>query len=626
MTLEPATDSFRIGFGIRAAGSGAPRPFATRPAISNPEVSVPGHSVVVMTETARARQAIVQPMLWSTGRWGDIARDRDDEQNLADVSFVVLDLETTGKAPSEGGITEIGAVKVRGGVVVSEFQTLVQPPSPIPAFITLLTGISNAMVATAPPLSAVLPSFMEFIRGCVLVAHNAPYDIGFLRSACGRYGYAWPPATVLDTLQLARHVLQQDEVRNHKLASLAELFAASVVPDHRALTDARATVDVLHGLISRIGSLGVHTLGELRRYTRRVPQSTRRKRTLADGLPDGPGVYMFHDDNGRILYVGTSANIRTRVRAYFTAAEKRTRMAEMVARATGVTPVSCTTKLEGRVREIRLIAEHAPPYNRRSRNPEQAGWIKVTVEPYPRLSIVRQVMADGATYLGPFTSRTQADLAVAALHEAFPIRRCMHRLPRHAAAGASACLLADIGRCPAPCVGRIDEPGYAPIADAVRWAITHDARPVVDASLRRAESLAARQRFEEAAVYRDRMMSFLHGAARTQRLSPVASSAELVGAKRRQRGGWEFALVRFGRLAGSAVSPPSANPMPYVEAMRAAGEIVSGGGVPWSAALPEETDLIVRWLEQPGVRLVTLDGTWAMPIAGAQSQLWQQER
>jgi DNA polymerase-3 subunit epsilon len=335
---------------------------------------------------------------------------------------------------------------------------------------------------------------------------------------------------------------------------------------------------------------------------------------------------MFHDDRGRILYVGTSTNIRTRVRTYFTAAEKRTRMAEMVARASGVVPVLCTTRLEGRVREIRLIAEHAPPYNRRSRNPESAGWIKVTVEPYPRLSIVRQVMADGADYLGPFTSRTQADQAVAALHEAFPIRRCMHRLPRHASPIASACLLADIGRCPAPCIGRVDESGYAPIVDAVRAAITHEARPVVEASLRRAVSLSAGHRFEEAAVHRDRLMSFLHGAARFQRMSPIAGSPELVGAKRRERGGWEFALARYGRLAGAAISPPGANPMPYVEAMQAAGEMVSGAGPPWSAALPEETDVIVRWLEQPGVRLVALEGTWAMPISGAQAQLWLHER
>jgi DNA polymerase III subunit epsilon len=572
----------------------------------------------------RSRPAVVQPMLWSTGAGGSMELSLDDLA-LSDVTFVVLDLETTGAAPSEAGITEIGAVKVRGGEVMSEFQTLVRPPAPIPAFITVLTGITNAMVAASPPLSAVLPSFLEFIRGSVLVAHNAPYDIGFLRAACARYGYEWPAATVLDTLQLARHVLSRDEIRNHKLGSLAQFFGASVTPDHRALTDARATVDVLHGLIARIGSLGVYSLGELRRYTRRVPQATRRRRTLADGLPQGPGVYMFHDDKGRVLYVGTSVNIRTRVRTYFTAAEKRSRMGEMIARAAGVTPVPCSTSLEGKVREVRLIAQHAPPYNRRSRNPERAGWVKVTVEPYPRLSIVRQVLTDGATYLGPFTSRAQADLAVAALHEAFPIRRCTSRLPRQPSPSASACLLADLGRCPAPCVGGADEDDYAQIVDDVRAAFTHDARRVVDASLRRALSLSGTERFEEAAVHRDRMLSFLHGAARSQRLTPIASSREVIGARRLTQGGWEFALVRYGRLAGSAVSPPGVNPMPCVEALQAAGEVVAGDGPPWSAALPEETDLVVRWLELPGVRLVELDGTWSVPITGAQSHLHRQQ-
>jgi DNA polymerase-3 subunit epsilon len=572
----------------------------------------------------RSRPAIVQPMLWSSGTGGGLELSLDD-LSLADVTFVVLDLETTGTAPSDGGITEIGAVKVRGGEVISQFQTLVRPPAPIPPFITVLTGITNSMVAAAPPLSAVLPAFLEFIRGSVLVAHNAPYDIGFLRAACARYDYDWPPATVLDTLQLARHVLSRDEIRNHKLGSLAQFFGASVTPDHRALTDAQATVDVLHGLIARIGSLGVYSLGELRRYTRRVPQAVRRRATLADGLPASPGVYMFHDDAGRVLYVGTSVNIRTRVRSYFTAAEKRSRMGDMIARAAGVTPVPCRTSLEGRVREVRLIAEHAPPYNRRSRNPERAGWVKVTVEPFPRLSIVRQILPDGATYLGPFTGRIHADQAVAALQEAFPIRRCAGRLPRLPSPSASACLLAELGRCPAPCVGGVDEAGYAPIVDAVRAAITHEARPVVEASLRRAVALSGTQRFEEAAVHRDRLMSYLHGAARAQRLAPIARSPEVVGAQRRAGGGWEFALVRYGRLAGSAVSQPGIDPMPLVEALRATGEAVAGDGPPWSAALPEETDLVVRWLEQPGVRLVELHGTWAVPLGGAQAHLWRHQ-
>ena len=91
---------------------------------------------------------------------------------------MVVDLETTGGAPDGGGITEIGAVKVRGGEQLGEFATLVNPGVPIPPFITVLTGITQAMLAPAPPIEEVLPSLLEFLAGAVLVAHNAPYDAG----------------------------------------------------------------------------------------------------------------------------------------------------------------------------------------------------------------------------------------------------------------------------------------------------------------------------------------------------------------------------------------------------------------------------------------------------------------
>ncbi len=541
----------------------------------------------------------------------------DDARSLAEVTFVVLDLETTGGAPADGGITEIGAVKVRGGELLGEFQTLVRPPTAIPPFIAVLTGITDSMVSGAPMLAAALPPFLEFITGAVLVAHNAPYDIGFLRAACERTGHPWPKATVIDTVRLARHIVSRDEAPNRKLGTLAALFGSPTTPDHRALNDARATVHVLHTLLGRIGTLGVTTLGELRSFSSKVPESTRRKRHLADRLPSGPGVYMFKDDRGRVLYVGTSVDIRTRVRSYFTSSEQRSRMREMVARAAGVTPVPCATALEARVREIRLIAEHAPPYNRRSRTPDRQPWIKLTVEAFPRLSVVREVQTDGATYAGPFSSRLQAELAVAAVQEAYPLRRCTPRLPRQPAAGASACILAELGRCPAPCVGGVDVAGYALVADGVRAALLSHSAPVVAANLVRAGALAQAERFEDAAVHRDRLLAYLRGAARAQRLAPIAAVSHLVAARRRERGGWELALVRHGRLAGTSLSPPGADPMPYVAALSLSGEIVTPRPVPLPAAHPEETELVLNWLEQPGTRLVELEGTWAWPISGA---------
>src|SRR6188768_2500200 len=325
---------------------------------------------------------------------------------LRDLTFCVVDLETTGGS-AEGGsmITEIGAVKVRAGEVLGEFQTLVNPHTTIPPFIAVLTGITNSMVAGSPPIESALPAFLEFAQGCVIVAHNAPFDVGFLKHFAVQQGRPWPGFEVLDTARLARRVITRDDAPNCKLSSLAIAFGSATTPNHRALSDARATVDVLHGLMERLGGLGVHTLEELQTFTSRVSPAQRRKRHLAEGLPHAPGVYLFRDERERVLYVGTSRDLRTRVRSYFTSSETRTRMAEMVGIAERVDPIVCATPLEAEVRELRLIAEHKPRYNRRSRFPERQPWVKLTVEPFPRLSIVSDVRDDDATYLGPFSGR-----------------------------------------------------------------------------------------------------------------------------------------------------------------------------------------------------------------------------
>jgi DNA polymerase III subunit epsilon len=581
-------------------------------------VSVVAPTVRVMASTTTGTET-------TSGRAVPIQATLDELGTpLREVTFVVVDLETTGGPPEECGITEIGAVKVRGGEVLGEFQTLVDPGLSIPPLVAVLTGITDRLVAGAPRLGAALPAFLEFARGAVLVAHNAPYDTGFLRAGCARLGLAWPDPGVVDTARLARHVFGHDEVPNHRLGTLAARVASPVTPDHRALTDARATVHVLHALLERVGNLGVQSLEELTAFSARVPPETRRKRTLAAGLPHAPGVYVFLDERGRALYVGKSVDIAARVRSYFTASEKRTRMAEMVRLAADVRPVVCATPLEAAVRELRLIAEHAPPYNRRSRFPDHAPWVKLTAETFPRLSVVRQVRADGGTYIGPFGGTQEAALAVAALHEAFRLRQCSGRLPRVPPPDARACLLADLGRCGAPCVGGQSAAEYLRIADAARAAMAYDAREVVAALLARAGTLGAGQRFEEAGVARDRLLAFLRAAGRAQRLEPLAATAELVAARRTDAGGWELVLVRHGRLAGSAVSPPGADPRPLVAALQATGEHVPpAASPPMPAAHPEETEKVLAWLEQPGVRLVELDGRWTTPLHGAAGARWR---
>jgi DNA polymerase-3 subunit epsilon len=546
---------------------------------------------------------------------GDGTGDGDDV-SLRDITFVVVDLETTGGAPDGGGITEIGAVKTRGGEQLGVLATLVNPGEPIPPFITVLTGITQAMLAPAPPIEVVLPSFLEFIRGTVLVAHNAPYDVGFLKAACRRHGYTWPNPRVLDTAALARRVLIPDEVPNRKLATLATYFRTAHQPTHRALDDAHATVEVLYALIGRMGSFRVYTLGEAIEFARAVTPTQRSKRRLADGLPRVPGVYIFRGSDGRPLYVGTSGDIASRVRSYFTASEKRARVLEMLAAAERVDAVECAHALEAEVRELRLIAAHAPPYNRRSKYPDRVLWLKLTSEAYPRLSVVRSVNPDDAAYLGPFTSRRVAELAAAAVYDATALRQCTLRLSSRAT--TPACALAELGRCPAPCEHRISPADYeAAAARPFRAAVTDDPHAIVDALLRRIETLALRQRYEEAAVVRGRLAALLRAAVRMQRLSGLTRIDELVAARRGAQGGWELAIVRRGRLAGAATSPPGVHPRATIELVRATAETALPGPGPTPSASAGETERILSWLERPDTRLVEVSTGWASPVRGA---------
>jgi DNA polymerase III epsilon subunit family exonuclease len=193
--------------------------------------------------------------------------------SLQEATFVVVDLETTGSSPMNGAnITEIGAVKVRGGEVIAEFKSFVNPLTPIPIFITQLTGIDNEMVRFAPIIDEIFPTFLEFCGSSsesILVAHNAPFDLGFLKMASKELEYEWPAYKVVDTVRLARMVLSREEVVDCKLGTLASFFNTEIKPTHRALDDAQTTVEVLHKLFERLGGYGIYSVGELEKVLRK---------------------------------------------------------------------------------------------------------------------------------------------------------------------------------------------------------------------------------------------------------------------------------------------------------------------------------------------------------------------
>jgi DNA polymerase III subunit epsilon len=537
---------------------------------------------------------------------------------LVDVEFVVLDLETTGGSPANDRITEVGAVKIRGGEVIGTFQTLVNPGVPIPPLISALTGITDPMVADQEPIEVVLPCLLEFLGGAVLVAHNASFDRRFVQANLERHGYQRLTNRVVCTARLARKLLPRDEVPNVRLATLAAYLGATVAPCHRALTDARATVDVFHSLLEQAGSYGVLALEDLIEFPSARAGASFKKVHLADRLPRCPGVYLFRDAAGRVLYVGKAKDLRARVRSYFSG-DGRVKVADLLRELAAIDHQPCATELEASVREVRLIQHHRPRYNRRSRNPERYCYLKLTRERFPRLSLVRKVASDGARYLGPFGSAGQAELVKAAIEDALPLRRCTMRLgPR---GGGSACVLLELGRCLGPCTGAVAQERYAALVATLEAALDGDPEPVLGPLRRRMAGYAAEQRYEQAAGARDRLEALTRALAEARRAAALAAAEEIVLARPHPEGR-EVTVVRRGQLA--AVGLVSADDQPGVErllAAAAAPELFDG---PPPRHLADEVGLVTRWLEGAAgkAELLGVRGRLASPaVGGAALQL-----
>ena len=246
-------------------------------------------------------------------------------------------------------------------------------------------------------------------------------------------------------------------------------------------------------------------------------------------------------------------------------------------------------------------------------------WLKLTNEPWPRLSLVRRITDDDADYLGPFSSRKRAEKSLAALHEAFPVRQCSGRLPVRPS--RSACVLAEMDRCLAPCDGSVDLTTYALMVADLRDNLLRRADEVVEAITRRMEALAAEQRYEDAGLHRDRLAAFVRAASRTQRLTALTRCPELVAARREDDGRWAVHVVRHGRLVAAGVIPTDAHARQYVDQLRLSAETVSPGLGPTPAASAEETEKVLRWLESPGIRRVHVDGEWTCPVRSASRHL-----
>lgn len=522
---------------------------------------------------------------------------------LSATTFVVFDLETTGGSAAADAVTEIGAVKVRGGEVLGTFATLVNPGVAIPPSITFLTGITEAMVRPAPPIEAVLPAFLEWVgHEPVLVGHNVRFDLSFVRAACDALGYVRPANRVVDTCTLARRMLR-DEVPNCKLGTLADRLRLPHRPTHRALDDAWATVDLLHLLLERVGCLGVTHLDDLLELPTAAGHPQGDKLRWVGRLPRSPGTYEFRDAGGRPLYVGKAVDLRRRVRQYFSTDDRR-KIPQLLREAASLHHEVCAHELEAGVREIRRIHEVEPRFNRQGKRWRGYRWIRATDEAWPRLSVVRVPRAGD---LGPLSSAHAAHIVVEAIHDALPLRRCSGRVPKDVVAlplREGPCAAAQLGVSLCPCSGTVTPDAYAEVVRRLRAGLGDDPGELLDPLAARMRALARDRRFEEAAAVRDRAAALSRSIARQRRLEALRASGHLVVEVAGEGG----AVLEHGRVA--MAWPDGARPL----AAFAAPAAVRAPAPTPAAHEVDELVVVASWLQARAGRLTVLAGhlpAWA---------------
>ena len=386
---------------------------------------------------------------------------------LATAEFLAVDTETNGLARERCELTEVGAVLVGGGELHERWSSLVGVSAPLSRGIQRFTGISQAMVDCAPPPEGVLPELGRMLRGRVLVAHSARFDLGVLRAAFARAALDWPEPPVLCTVAMARRLAPLQ--RRRGLAALADALGIEVEETHRALPDAETCARVFCALFSRLtahaATIGeaVALLGPRRGGAGRRPRAGARRRPPAErpdlsSLPRDPGVYVFRDAGGNPLYVGKSVCLRTRARAHFTTP------AEWTGEAEHVDYQATQSELGALLLEDRMIKTLRPPGNvRGKRSPDGYVYLRCRLDiAFPILEVALAPAGGHSVTVGPVRGRAAAAELVEQLNSLFGLRHCGRRLPRRDHPSA----YGQMGRCLSPCLGDLDPNLYRERLDA----------------------------------------------------------------------------------------------------------------------------------------------------------------
>jgi DNA polymerase III subunit epsilon len=414
--------------------------------------------------------------------------------DLASAEFVAVDVETNGRAGDDCEITEVGAVLVGGGELHDRYESLVRVEYPLTRGIERFTGITQAMLADAPPPAAVLGELRSLIGDRVLVAHSAAFDRRVLAHAFDRAGLAWPDPPAICTLALARRFAPLATER--KLVPLAEALGIEPAGAHRALVDAETCARVFCALFPKLCARAATVADALALLApRRAKRRQGRKRPPSErpdlgSLPDDPGVYIFRDARGRPVYVGKSVSVRSRARAHFCAP------AEWTDRAETVDYRPTNSELGALLLENRLIKRWRPAGNRKLKRTNGYVYIRARLDiPFPVLEVADEPASGLALNVGPLRGRPEAATLVDQLNSLFRLRHCGRRLKLREHPSA----YGQMGRCLSPCLGDLDPNLYRRRLEEALEAVS-SSDDLLERLRTQVRDASAAQRYEHAAV------------------------------------------------------------------------------------------------------------------------------
>ena len=428
--------------------------------------------------------------------------------------YVILDVETTGLKPAQQRMIEIAIMRVSEHGAPLVWSTLLNPGRKIPQYVISLTGIDDAMVATAPEFRSVAQTIVDLVGDAPIVGHNAAFDIGFVNAELARCGVPRLVNPSLDTLSLANALVK--DVRRLNLSDVARGLGVDARRPHRALPDAETTLDVFRVLVSRAREQGVGALDALQRVASGHPPRKSAPRTPAGrgrslldrshltNIPNAPGVYIMRDGDGRVLYVGKSKDLRKRVASYYSQPLGYTRKMDGLLETLARVDVEVVgSELEALLLESQLIRRYRPRFNTVQRNVEQYVYVKIDISnPWPRVMTTKDRADDGAVYFGPFHSAARVREAVDLVNDIMPLRTC-RRSFADARSYGSPCLELSLKRCLGPCMGAADREVYAGMVRDVLAFFGGDTSRMIGHLHRRLEDTVRLMDFERAARLRD---------------------------------------------------------------------------------------------------------------------------